>query len=196
MIMKKSQTNEYQEWCNAMPEFTDKELLEIFPESRIIIEEKINEFEKDKKELVNNLRDKLTQIKYHSSDDFSKWFWREWVKTNDGEDLINIENNIARLKRYLITPSKFSKEWIGEAQISQALAIPIEDIFDQSLRKVGRSLTGLCPFHKEKHASFNIYPDTNSFYCYGCKQGGNVINFVKLFYGYSFFEAVKYLINK
>ena len=40
-------------------------------------------------------------------------------------------------------------------------------------------MKGLCPFHSEKTASFTVFPDTRSFYCFGCGAGGDVISFVK-----------------
>ena len=48
-----------------------------------------------------------------------------------------------------------------------------------SLKRRGRNLVGLCPFHGEKTPSFNLYPETSSFYCFGCGAGGDVITFVK-----------------
>jgi DNA primase len=61
------------------------------------------------------------------------------------------------------------------------------------LRRSGRTFSGLCPFHNERHPSLHIYPHNNSFYCYGCNKGGNVINFVRELQGLSFREAVEYL---
>ena len=46
-----------------------------------------------------------------------------------------------------------------------------------------------CPFHSEKTASCKIYPKSNSFYCFGCGAGGDVIDFVRLLYGLDFGQA-------
>ena len=37
-----------------------------------------------------------------------------------------------------------------------------------SLKRAGSNLKGLCPFHSEKTPSFTVYPQDNSFYCFGC----------------------------
>lgn len=47
-----------------------------------------------------------------------------------------------------------------------------------TLKRAGSNLKGLCPFHSEKTPSFTVYPETQSFYCFGCGVGGDVINFV------------------
>lgn len=57
----------------------------------------------------------------------------------------------------------------------------------------GQRLVGLCPFHAEEHASFTVYPDTQSFCCYGCHAAGDVITFVCLFEDVRFDEALRRL---
>lgn len=61
------------------------------------------------------------------------------------------------------------------------------------LRHRGRTYSGLCPFHSEKTPSFHVYPDTQSFYCFGCGAGGDVITFIKKINNVDYVEAVKIL---
>lgn len=49
-----------------------------------------------------------------------------------------------------------------------------------NLKRTGRNLTGLCPFHSEKTGSFVVYPENGSFYCFGCGAGGDVVTFVRI----------------
>ncbi len=65
-----------------------------------------------------------------------------------------------------------------------------------NLKRRGKNLTGLCPFHSEKTPSFNIYPGNNSYYCFGCGKGGGVINFVMDAERLDFVEAVKWLAQR
>ena len=67
----------------------------------------------------------------------------------------------------------------------------IEDIVSGyvKLTRKGKNLVGLCPFHSEKTGSFFIYPQTQSFYCFGCGAGGNVFTFIMEYENYSFSEA-------
>ena len=61
------------------------------------------------------------------------------------------------------------------------------------LKRKGRLYGGLCPFHSEKTPSFYVYPDTQSFYCFGCQAAGDAINFVKKINNISSGEAIKML---
>ena len=69
----------------------------------------------------------------------------------------------------------------------------IEEVVGQyvQLRRRGRTLSGLCPFHNEKTPSFVVYPDTQSFYCFGCGAAGDVINFVRKYNNLSYVEAAR-----
>ncbi len=65
-----------------------------------------------------------------------------------------------------------------------------------SLKRRGKNLVGLCPFHNEKTPSFTVYPENGSFYCFGCGAGGDVFSFVKLIENLDYIEAVKLLAER
>ncbi len=64
------------------------------------------------------------------------------------------------------------------------------------LRHKGRIHSGLCPFHSEKTPSFVVYPESNSFYCFGCQSGGSAINFIQKIENISYVEAIKLLAER
>ncbi len=64
------------------------------------------------------------------------------------------------------------------------------------LRKSGANWSALCPFHKEKSGSFYLYPANASYYCFGCKEHGDVFNFVMKMESLSFPEAVRAVATK
>ena len=53
----------------------------------------------------------------------------------------------------------------------------IEDVIGSyiTLKRAGSNKNGLCPFHGEKTPSFTVFPNTKSFYCFGCGAGGDVV---------------------
>lgn len=61
------------------------------------------------------------------------------------------------------------------------------------LKPSGRSFKGLCPFHDEKTASFNVNPERQFFHCFGCDEGGNVISFLMKYENLTFPEAASQL---
>ena len=61
------------------------------------------------------------------------------------------------------------------------------------LRRAGRYLIGLCPFHTEKEPSFTVRPDRNIFHCFGCGAHGSVIDFVMQLFRLSPLDAARKL---
>lgn len=64
------------------------------------------------------------------------------------------------------------------------------------LKKAGRHYKGLCPFHSEKSPSFIVSPERQSFKCFGCQEGGDVISFLQKYDGMSFLEALEMLAKR
>ncbi len=63
-----------------------------------------------------------------------------------------------------------------------------------TLKKSGHdSLSGLCPFHQEKTASFSVSPSKGVFYCFGCGKGGDAITFLRELESLSYVEAIERL---
>ena len=65
-----------------------------------------------------------------------------------------------------------------------------------SLKKVGRTYKGLCPFHSEKSPSFHVDPEKGFFHCFGCGVGGDVFKFLELHEKVGFQDAVRMLAQK
>jgi DNA primase len=65
-----------------------------------------------------------------------------------------------------------------------------------TLKRSGRGLLGLCPFHSEKTPSFNVNPDKQFFYCFGCGKGGDVISFIMKAENLDFIGAAKRLAGR
>lgn len=64
------------------------------------------------------------------------------------------------------------------------------------LTRRGSNLFGLCPFHSEKTGSFSVSPDKQIYYCFGCKRGGGVINFIMEEENLPFPDAVRFLAKR
>ncbi|HEX3047267.1 MAG TPA: DNA primase [Bacillota bacterium] len=65
-----------------------------------------------------------------------------------------------------------------------------------TLKRTGRSWTGLCPFHSEKSPSFTVTPDKQFFYCFGCSTGGDVISFIMKLENRDFLGAARFLADR
>ncbi len=87
-------------------------------------------------------------------------------------------------------PDSFIEELVRRSDIEPLISTYVP------LRRRGRTLVGLCPFHGEKTPSFTVYPENNSFYCFGCHVGGDAITFVRRIENLDYVDAVKFLADR
>src|SRR3954469_14348490 len=73
--------------------------------------------------------------------------------------------------------------------------LDVVDIISQTvqLKRSGRSFKGLCPFHGEKTPSFYVFPETGTWRCFGCNEGGDVFSFVQKRDNLDFRETLRFL---
>lgn len=84
-------------------------------------------------------------------------------------------------------PQEFINSLIERADIVSVIGTRVE------LKRAGKSLKGLCPFHDEKTPSFNVNPDKQLYYCFGCGAGGTALTFLREYERLDFVEAVETL---
>lgn len=65
-----------------------------------------------------------------------------------------------------------------------------------TLKRSGSNMVGLCPFHNEDTPSLMIYPESGSFYCFGCATGGDVITFIKRIENLDYIDAIRFLAQR
>ncbi|OIJ22144.1 DNA primase [Anaerobacillus alkalidiazotrophicus] len=90
--------------------------------------------------------------------------------------------------------SRISEEKIEKIRNS----VDIVDVISEyvQLKKQGRNLIGLCPFHGENTPSFSVSPEKQLYHCFGCGVGGNTFSFVMAIEGYEFLDAVKHIAKR
>ena len=84
-------------------------------------------------------------------------------------------------------PQAFINSLIEGADIVSVIGTRVE------LKRAGKSLKGLCPFHDEKTPSFNVDPDKQLYHCFGCGVGGTALTFLREYERLDFVEAVETL---
>lgn len=87
-------------------------------------------------------------------------------------------------------PESFIEELKYRSDIEQIVSPYVK------LKRSGRNLSGLCPFHSEKSPSFVVYPENQSFYCFGCGTGGDIVTFVRKIEHLEYVEAIRFLAEK
>ena len=178
--------------------YSSKELLEIFPEAKEIIPAKTREWQDKEKQLIEKFKGILREIKNEDKKD--RLFWIFLFKDIYEANLKKIRRHIYRLNFYLYDEKEDKgRITITPYQIEKARQMPILDVFyslyDGVIRRSGKNYSCLCPFHEERNPSFYIYPDTNTFYCFGCAKSGDVINLVEEMKNLNFKQAIDFLLK-
>lgn len=88
----------------------------------------------------------------------------------------------------------FSVEWLQELKRKNDLVSIASNYL--RLEQKGRRFWACCPFHNEKTPSFSINAEDGIYYCFGCKESGDVIKFVEKMENIEFYDAVKFLADK
>lgn len=90
--------------------------------------------------------------------------------------------------------ARFSDEFLAELRMRCDIEQTISSY--TQLKRRGKNLVGLCPFHNEKTPSFTVYPESQSFFCFGCGAGGEVISFIRRAENLDYAEAVRLLCDR
>ncbi|MBP6944615.1 hypothetical protein KBD61_02005 [Patescibacteria group bacterium] len=172
---------------------TPTDLITIFPEARTgYILPRLRELES----YVTKLESAIAISIRRSQCIKDGWFVREVLKVFDVSDLVDFRRETFRLKRYLPIKIKPSRSGVNQEQIARAKEYPILQIAEfhlQNIKKCGGTYRTLCPYHDERTPSFYLYPQTNTFHCYGCQEHGDVISLTKKLHNLGFVETIKYL---
>ncbi len=87
-------------------------------------------------------------------------------------------------------PQNFLDELVARSDIVDVVSSYVQ------LQRKGGNLFGLCPFHSEKTGSFSVSPDKQIYYCFGCKKGGGVVNFIMDIENLPYPDAVRFLAKR
>jgi DNA primase len=71
--------------------------------------------------------------------------------------------------------------------------VQVVQSYGVELRRAGKELVGLCPFHDDRHPSFSVNPDKEKWHCFGCQAGGDVVTFVMRMENIDYKSALKML---
>ena len=181
------------DWKQALPKHTPEEWLRIFPEVKEIIPEKLAEAKKEQAKLEDYITRYLEMINSDPSS-LSRFWMAELMKLDQGKKLVEFDQRIAELRRYIYPKPTFENGY-QDYDIEQARGVPVDQLVGGTIRQSGNRVFAFCPFHQEKTPSFCIYEE-NSWYCFGCGvSGANAIDFVMKRDKKDFKEAVFHLIG-
>lgn len=180
-----------------MPQLTEAQNLEIFSANKAEIKKIYKDYIKLAKSAIADMYEDRRGYMQKHTDWNENWMLELLLKQVD-ENISYYQKQIKRWQ-FLIALCENRRGKPGnitDEDIARAKEVPIESLHRGKLRKVGKRLIGKCPFHAEKTASFNIYIDQNTWFCYGEGAGGSVVDYVMRSKDCVFLEAIKILLNK
>lgn len=160
-----------------------------------IVEPKIREFDEEIAKSKDHIETLIRQISKLTSDE--QILCNSILKNTLIKDLVELESQRARFLRHKRLLSAQNSKKNSHLDVESAASHQILSIAERDtlLRRSGKTFTGRCPLHDDRSPSFYIYPETNSFYCFGCNQGGNTIDYVMQKDGLDFKRAVQFINN-
>jgi hypothetical protein len=135
--------------------------------------------------------------KYIDIEELDKYFIEQMVKLENGWDrLEELENTLKTFNSHLFTRLPNKKMYTENCKKIDVNEVSIETVIWMYIKLPSNLRRNICcPLHKDNTASFKIYKDTNSFYCFGCRRWWNAINFISYMEWISTKDAYKKFIE-
>ena len=185
---------DYQEtlWEQSLFSPRDEELLELFPQSKTILTKKIMEWKKIKEEKEREIKELLKTLYTNTTDETTIFFVEKMIEILHMPEIAKAEKHIWRIGRLLPTKAKNNSQSDFKDGLQKARGRPIEEVARHYLELLPSSgkFKALCPFHNERTPSLFIYPETNTYHCFGCQEHGDNIKLVMELQKVDFKEAV------
>jgi hypothetical protein len=176
---------------------TESEWLEIFPEARKVIRDKIDEWT-EVADIARASVSRALQIVEEKCSPENQSFGHAVLKysSQSVSDLAIANRHIKRLKWLLPSKGKYKRlAWKNALDRARnADLVAVAKSYGLQLRRTGKTYSALCPLHTEKTPSFHIYPPSR-FICFGCQEKGDAITFLQRIARCSFKESVYKLQN-
>lgn len=170
-------------------------LLQEDPELKALVEQSWRTKQKHLTWLIEGRDETFEEVGYYeASEDSKRLFEAAHDITKQGVLMKQKEKDIKRLGWLLRSTDGTTTKW-EEAYNYAMEVVRIEDVIRMYLGDVNLSRNIACPLHEDNSPSLHIYPNTNSFHCFGCHANGKPVNFVMLRDSCTFKEAVYKLSN-
>lgn len=166
----------------------------VFPEAREYLLPRIRQIETE----IQATKTTIERLLRLTMDSRDSWFVREYIKAFHVNRLLDLKRECRRLNGYFPQNTSITTTRMGVDRnlIDRAKEYPIMQLAEGyigEMRRSGKTYRALCPFHNERTPSFYLYPETNSYHCFGCLAHGDVISLAQKILNLGFIEAVKYL---